>query len=296
MIDNPIPLAEHVPPMPLKHPVETLLVFILALAVVATGLIVAVLPPLPEGAFVWGVFFLLANAYPLVLYPLFKNRRADYEFRALHFLPALMLLVWLIIELIIRQMPSAATAAEWYTWGWTLPAVVVSLVLLAWYSLHVVRQRKQRLTLITAVLAGFLVLGVGAQQWPAGQRMTAAVRSGVYAIAGLVGDEKVLTASRDREEEVWRMKMRRQERRDERIAANAQASGGMQSTLPSSVTSSSTPLIAVNTSASAAAGSSSSAAPPPKLSHTGPITEAFSVLFVAGYCATLQRRVKRRLA
>jgi hypothetical protein len=291
-VDTAEAIGEHVPPMPLKHPVETTLVFLLGLALAVTGLIIAVLPPLPYGALAWGIAFLVANAYPLALYTLFKRRRADYEFRALHFLPAILLFVWLVLELLIRSWPDVAHVQRWYTWGWALPGVLLAFVLLVSYCLSVVRRRGQRLFLLALVLIPFLVLGAGSRQWDIGHRVTALVRSGVMMLATGDFDDRNLAASTD-SEEIWRMKMRRQGRRDARIAAQEAVPGAsIASVTPTSAQSS--VLIAVDQSARSAAGSASSAAPPPKLSHTGPMTEALAVFFVAGYCAVVQRRAQKR--
>ena len=84
--------------MPLKHFTETFLVVVLGAVIALTGLLTATLPNLPDGALPWAVLFILSVVYPLSLYSLFQRRRADNTFRNLHWFPAGMLLVWLMLQ------------------------------------------------------------------------------------------------------------------------------------------------------------------------------------------------------
>ncbi|KKW38624.1 MAG: hypothetical protein UY85_C0027G0001 [Candidatus Peribacteria bacterium GW2011_GWB1_54_5] len=75
--------------MPLKHTTETLLVFLLGTATVVTGIIIPSLTAPDMGIAPWAIVFVLAIAYPLALSGLFRRNRADYAFRLLHWMPAL---------------------------------------------------------------------------------------------------------------------------------------------------------------------------------------------------------------
>src|SRR3989344_3801783 len=123
-IDTTASFKHHTPPMPLKHFTETFLVVVLAAAMALTGLLIATLPPLPEGALPWGVLFVISIIYPLSLYGLFQNRSADNFFRNLHWFPALMLLGWLSLQGLLLTDASRAGTVALYSWGWTLGAVV----------------------------------------------------------------------------------------------------------------------------------------------------------------------------
>src|SRR3989344_8787739 len=124
-IDTTASFKHHTPPMPLKHFTETFLIVVLAAAIALTGLLMATLSPLPEGALPWGVLFVISIIYPLSLYGLFQERRADNFFRNLHWFPALMLLGWLSLQGVLFSDGSLAGKVALYTWGWTLAAVVL---------------------------------------------------------------------------------------------------------------------------------------------------------------------------
>jgi hypothetical protein len=146
--------------MPLKHPTETLLVFLLGLVIVLTGIVLPTLPLLPQGILPWMIVLLLTLAYPLSLYGLLKRNRADYTFRLLHFLPALMAGIWLILALLGLRFSPARFLLRVYLFAWTLPAVIVSFLLIAAFCLEVIRRRVPRLILLSVLLVPFLVLGI----------------------------------------------------------------------------------------------------------------------------------------
>ena len=83
--------------MPLKHTTETFLVFLLGIVILIVGLLLPTLPDLPAGAVPWTILFVLTLLYPLSLFFLFRNRRADHALRLLHWFPAAMMLVWITI-------------------------------------------------------------------------------------------------------------------------------------------------------------------------------------------------------
>src|SRR3989344_8257269 len=98
--------------MPLKHSTETLLIIVLGVLLLVTGAILDILPSLPEGTVLWGVAWAGSVAYPLLLYPVLKERRADYSFRVLHFVPVGMLLLWFMLEIVSFYRPQVIHATE----------------------------------------------------------------------------------------------------------------------------------------------------------------------------------------
>ncbi len=144
--------------MPLKHTTETTLVAVLGIAMALAGVVVAVLSLVTSPWMLWIAAFFISLAYPLILYPHFQDRRADYEFRLLHFVPAFILLLWLALTVLLPSLPILAVVRGFLTFAWALPLVLLGFLLLAWFCLHVIRQRGQRLALLTLVFIPFAAL------------------------------------------------------------------------------------------------------------------------------------------
>src|SRR3989344_1550546 len=111
--------------MPLKHLTETVLIVVLGIITIVTGILTDTLPLLPNGIIPWAILLGATLLYPLVLYPLLRSNRADYFFRALHFAPAFMVLLWLLIQVVALRDPSFLIIHQGYTWGWTLAGVII---------------------------------------------------------------------------------------------------------------------------------------------------------------------------
>lgn len=173
--------------MPLKHLTETVLVFTLGLVIVLTGILLPTLPSLPPGILPWMIIFVLTLLYPISLYPLLKRNRADYFFRLLHFLPVAMATLWLLLELLMLRWPSVRSLLSVYLFAWTLPAVCISFVLIAWFCLSVIRRRFPRLFLLGLLLVPFLALALSSQGVWQGDRLLAGVlwRGGWWNITGV---------------------------------------------------------------------------------------------------------------
>ncbi len=146
--------------MPLKHSTETILVAVLGVAIALAGLVLSVLSAVASPGFLWIGAFLVTLAYPLLLYPHFRERRADYEFRLLHFLPALFLLLWLILTILTGFFPIFGVLRAAMTFGWALPLVLLGFLGVAWFSFHVIRQWPQRIGLLLLIFAPFALLGI----------------------------------------------------------------------------------------------------------------------------------------
>lgn len=246
--------------MPLKHVTETVLVFVLTLAIVVTGLIVGVLPPVSQSIIPWLVAFILSVAYPLALYPLLRSRRADYPFRVLHFTPAAMLLVWLALDIFSSYVPFFGLLRGVFVWGWAVLGILIAFILIAWFCLHVIRQRTSRLGLLAAVFLPFVVFALWSErsQWRADLAGDVAARFGGTGTGTqiAVDDGRNTSVSDDRDEERYRAQMRRMDRRNDRL----QDDDG-EGSLVLSTSSSSAPLFVGITSSSSvsSAGAQSSA-------------------------------------
>jgi len=150
--------------MPLKHGQETRLVFFLGVAIVAAGVAIATLPPLPEGALQWSGAFLISFLYPLLLHPLLRKHRADYAFRMLHWMPMWILIIWLVLQLIGLFISGLSFLVLWVSWGWALPLVTLGFFSLFVFCMHVIRCRKLRVTLLALTFLPFAVLAILSEQ------------------------------------------------------------------------------------------------------------------------------------
>lgn len=254
--------------MPLKHATETLLVIILGAVLALTGFVLSILPPLSVSIVPWTVAFVASLLYPLSLYPMFKERRADYEFRAFHFAPAVLLLLWMILDLLSSAFPFVAFLLSWFTWGWSLPIVFLLFLLLVWFCFKVLRQWIGRLIMLGIILVPFLLLAVLSEQF----RWNRSIGMSLW--QGLAGGSGAVIADKDD----WREELRRLSRQRSSSASSLIAQN---------------PSSASKSSALINSGSSSSVAPPPHLPHAGGEVETVAVLFAAAYCTVLQKRAMR---
>jgi hypothetical protein len=215
--------------MPLKHFTETFLTVVLGAVIVLTGLLTATLPNLPDGALPWVILFVLSVAYPLSLHSMFQKRRADNFFRNLHWFPAGMLLVWLLLQGVVLGSNLTPDEVNVYTWGWTLPAVIVGFVMMVLFCLKVIRRRVPRLSFLAAILIPFAALAIVSEQGPHFEEEITALlwdnsfmqvsdTSVLTAWMKTGSEEKNLDPSENKEEEEWREHLRMQQRREERIA------------------------------------------------------------------------------
>lgn len=164
--------------MPLKHQTETALVGILGIAMALAGIVVAVLSFVTSPWLLWIAAFFVSLAYPLILYPHFRERRADYEFRLLHFAPASFLLLWLLLTVLSPVVPFLAIVRTALTIFWALPLVLVGFALLAWFCLRVIRQWPRRLGTLLAILVPFAFLGIVGQNLDWNTQMASLLETG----------------------------------------------------------------------------------------------------------------------
>lgn len=309
-------LMNYIFPMPLKHSQETWLIVLLGAVIVLTGVVMTVLPPLSVSGMPWLIAFAVSVAYPLALYPLLKSRRADYEFRALHFTPAMMLLLWVALQFLHDRVPATEGMLWWYTWGWSLPAVTLAIVLLLLFCLRVIRQWIPRVAVLLLLFASFVLASLAGESWGWDRQLASAIWPASWSSSGSMlagtGSTKNLASSEHPDEEQWREALRQMERRA-RDVQNGDSSGGTLSASSStnattssvasvrgafdgalvsvgvlprrgSDSSSSRPLIAQQASSKA----------PPRLPTSGFGLEFALPLLLAGYTGTVHRRAMKR--
>lgn len=282
--------------MPLKHDTETLMVLSLGLLIALAGAVVTFLPPVSVSVWPWAAAFALAVVYPLALYPMMKERRADYEFRALHFVPALILLLWLALDLLVTFRPDWQILQSLYTWGWSVAIVAATFALLVLFCLRVIRQRVQRIGWLLAVFVPFVILSQLSEryQWDRQLAMTLwdgteQTGTGMVAVGNTSSN---LAPSPDASEEQWRAELRRMEERRKRLAS--ERSSDASSDAP--------PVRGAKTGSIIAAGGlpekpvtvDPAETPPPVLPSSGFGMEGLALLGAAGFCASLHRRTMQR--
>ncbi len=291
--------------MPLKHKTETRLIWLLMAVIALVGLLIASLPPLPRGIVPWAILLTATVIYPLVLYPLFRRDRADRPFRLLHWFPALMVVLWAVLQSLGSLVPATKVIGTWFTWSWTLAAVVVAFGLITWFCLLVIRRRIPRLVGMALLLVPFTALAVASQQkfhwedqiaavlW---QDDSAIVSSGTGVIAA--EPDRNLDPSEDPKEEAWRTWLRAVEkRRQDRLARLEQEENDSES--ETSASSSSTSAASSEVAAlpdslkPGGSGTHQVSSSPSQLPHSGMEWGFISTLMLAGYTTVMQRRVKK---
>ena len=288
--------------MPLKHFTETVLLLVLAAVTIATGIAVSVLPPLPGGWLPWGVLFMVTLAYPVALYAFLRRNRAEYTFRVLHFLPALIVALWALLELASQRFPRAGGLLSGFLWGHAAVPVLIGLALLALFCVNVIRRRVPRLAglaLLTALFAGFVVLSQD-RGW--GTQLAAVIGRPAKPAGSSQSSGKNLAPSSVPAEEEWRQKLRDVEKKSSSSARVASAAGssaraGVASASSiASVSASSAMASSVQPRSSASSRPAIVATNPPnRLPTSGFGAEAIATLFVAGYCGVLHRRASKLL-
>lgn len=281
--------------MPLKHATETLLIVVLALALALTGLAIAILPTLPAGIGWWSLALILTLAYPLSLYPLLKSRRADYPFRALHFAPFVLLLIRFALDVGSSFVAGLGKAAQWYSWGWAAPAVLVAFLALMVFCIRVLRQRDARLRILAALFLPFLFLGLFSEFTGWNHKMASLLGGGDGTIVAVEPDPVTdtganLDPSVDAAEERWRAMLRERELRRAQLEASGSLTAGVRG-LGHALMLSGSSAVLPPPSPPVIIGEVS----PPSLASAGPGMSAFAVSFAALYCGLLHVRARRRV-
>lgn len=261
--------------MPLKHATETRLVVVLGGALVGTGVAVRLFPPLPDGAFLFGGLWVLLFFYPLLLFPLFRARRADYAFRMLHFLPSLLLLVWAALYTLRLSGFSLGAFFAWYTWEYGVLPIICSFLLLFLYCFHVIRQRVSRSIALSFLLLFFVFSSVHGQFDSWRDLLASSTKGPSEDVSSSVNTDPSSSLG----EEIWRMRLRRMHRRQGRL--------GREDGLVDR------PSLPVEGVPVLMDGSSPST--PPKLVSSGFDMRWVLLLFLVGYTGVLHWRARRRV-
>jgi len=137
--------------VPLKHSTESAYLILLALVICAAGIAIALLPPYTEGLRYWTIGFVLTLLYPFLLRRTFRTNRADYEFRLLHWFPAGMFVLWMLMQLTESSLKILTILNLGFFYLWSLPLVLLGLFFIAIFAAHVLRRKKQRLVAMTII-------------------------------------------------------------------------------------------------------------------------------------------------
>lgn len=273
--------------MPLKHDTETGLIVLLGFAIAVSGIVCAFLPPLSLSVWPWAIAFAISIAYPLLLYPLFRSRRADVPFRLIHFAPAIILLLWLVSELLASAFPSLQFLQTGFTFGSSILAVFFFVILLIAFCVQVIRQRTRRIGLLLLLMIPFTVAAFWSEQGDWDRLITA--RLWDSALADLVsggGATGNLLPSTDSAEEQWRIELRLMEQRRQQLLARQTGS---------IIVSVNAPVLGAQISADGLSPQTGTGdIIPPHLPSSGMGTEAVAVVFLAMASATIHRRTVTR--
>lgn len=130
---------------------------LLGLLIGVAGFAASLLPPLPTGMPYWAVCMVLSVLYPLLLAGKFKSDRADYEFRVLHWFPAGIFALWMVLQLLDGKLPLFHILNLGFLFLWSLPLVALGIAFLIIFALHVIRRSTLRITLLSIFLVLFIV-------------------------------------------------------------------------------------------------------------------------------------------
>lgn len=144
-------------PVPLKHHTETAYILVLAVVIVIAGFTASMLPSLPQGILLWAAAMAVTVLYPLILGPTFRDNRVDYELRLLHWFPAGIFFLWLLLEGFGPKLHFAHILKLGFFFLWSLPLVALGLIFLILFALQVLRRHVLRITLLSVLLGLFLL-------------------------------------------------------------------------------------------------------------------------------------------
>jgi hypothetical protein len=277
--------------MPLKHKTETAYIAVLAAVIALAGFGLALLPPYPAGVLPWLMVWVISLLYPLVLLGTFRKNRADYELRLLHWFPFAMLTLWALAQGIGMVQPVALAIYRWLTVFWSIPLVLLGLLLLSLFCMQVIRRQSSRLSIIGGVLVLFLATG----------SIVACVRSPENTGADITGSGSTILSSsskmssRASSQSVSSRSSSRQSTQTSLGAfQSSRRSERMQSR--SSVSSSRSSVSSRSSSRSSRRSSASSVSSvPPKLPRSGPAEIGFVIFLLALYTGVLHARAKKRI-
>ncbi len=251
----------------------------LGLAMCVTGFLLALLPSFPTALPYWVGITILTLVYPGVLARTFKENRADYEFRMLHWFPFAMTLLWVALQFLAPRAKFLYILQLGFFFLWSLPLVALGIAFLILFSVHVIRRSRVRILFLSLFLVLFTVGAVASEAmgfdaelqatiYPAHPKMMATVRRAASdlrsAVATLTGTAGV-------------------------TATTSSASSSLKSSTSSSVRSMIAAVSSRNT-------SSLSSAKPTKLPESGPESAGMlGATLLAMYMGTVHFRARKRV-
>ena len=259
--------------MPLKHSQETAYLAFLALMICLFGFAISLLPHVPQGLSYGMTLFAISVVYPIFLLRTFKANRADYEFRLLHWFPAGMCALWILLQY-------TAPLAHWiyvlqlgFFFLWSLPLVALGLSFIGLFAVHVIRRSKGRVLLMSIFCILFTVGALAAESkgWNRG------LQAMLYP-----KDRKALLASLESRAKSF-----------SRLIYQPQDSGAVIVMNTSSVSSSKSKVshTVFSSSVSKSEVILADVPRPKKLPKSGPESAGVLAAFLlAGYCSVIQRR------
>ncbi len=150
-------------PVPLKHHTETALLLLLGLVIAGAGFTASLLPHFAAGVLYWLVCFVVSVLYPLTLRRTFRESRVDYELRFLHWFPASIFLLWLLLELTAPHLKIALILELGFFTLWSLQLVFLGILFIILFCIHVIRRSTPRVTLLSSVLVLCAALSIVAE-------------------------------------------------------------------------------------------------------------------------------------
>ncbi len=283
--------------MPLKHSTETALIVVLAIAIATVGIVLSLLPDLPQGLYYWLALFIATGLYPLVLTPVFRENRADYEFRLLHWVPAAMTALWAILQVVGLFIDGTSDLMGWFRFLWCLPLVGIGFLLLIIFCNAVLRRRQLRISLLILafiLFAGFATVA-SSKRW--NERLQAYLTHEDVHVPlddASVSSGEVIAMASSSSSRASQVVGRSSSSVRTSSSARTSSSSKMSSSSRSSSSSKQGGAIGKNVKDLPKPKPPVKADPAPKLPKSGPETAAGVIAILGLYCGVLQVRVIKR--
>lgn len=162
-IDTSPQSVENLFPVPMKHRSETAYLLVLGLIICLSGFLTGLLPKMPYGLPYWIALMALSIVYPILLIPTFRENRADYEFRLLHWFPAGMFLLWGLLQFAAPRSHIGNILMLGFLFLWSLPMVALGISFIILFAVHVMRRSAVRVTVLSILLSLFSIGAVAAE-------------------------------------------------------------------------------------------------------------------------------------
>lgn len=154
----------------------------LALATAAAGFVAGLLPGSIAGLRVWSIALTLSVLYPIALTSTLRGNRADYEFRLLHWFPATIFILWLVLLALGKRFAVAEILRMYFFMLWSLPLVFLGFLLIVLFSLHVIRRRVVRVSTCIILLTFFTSSTVASEVSGVNLRLSSAIEKPFFSL------------------------------------------------------------------------------------------------------------------